>query len=293
MKILPFALLSSVLLSACQTAPSPKQLPIFNSAEQIQTIWQNLSQPSNELDKRMQTLREFVQTQTVQQTLYFDADWNPVAQKDPQGYYRLSYGLQDNGLYLMQDFYGDGKEQTSPFYGTQPENTDSTSARGHLILYSRTGAVEEVYYVVHDDYYQVVSADSHTGMAWRKRQQGARSEETLISAGKVIATMLYDTNTLARYEAFYPNGQTAYMIEAKGFSSPRTYRLTSQYYLPSGEKSKDKPNHPEFIQLKNLVLKIEKQLLGREEADSVWLDAEQRFPLVREYIENALKEGLY
>ena len=54
--------------------------------------------------KRTKAIQEVAKAQSVKETVYFDKDWNLVESKDPQGYYRESYGLQDNGLYLIQDF---------------------------------------------------------------------------------------------------------------------------------------------------------------------------------------------
>lgn len=284
-------ILTSSLLAACQTTSNhPPQAQ--STTEKIQHIWQNLPQTQAEYDAKTADIRRAAQGKTVQQTLYFNSAWEPVAQKDPQGFYRQSYGLQENGLYLMQDFYANGKPQTSLFYGTQPEDADSASARGYLATYTAEGALDSVSYNVSNDFLSNINFCAHE-ICLRFDQHGTRFDEKVLQQGKTLAVRTFEANVLARYEAFYPNGQTAYLIEAKGFADPKTYRMTQQYYLPNGEKSAGKPNIAAFAQLRRDVLAAELQGHQRKIADTAWQDAEDGYPLLRQLINDMRHDGGY
>lgn len=285
MKFQTFAvILATALLAACQNTPGSAPLT-QSTGRQVQHIWQNLPQTQAEFEAQTADIRRAAQGQAVQQTQHFDGDWHPVAQKDLQGFYRESYGLQDNGLYLMQDFYGNGRPQTSLFYGTQPEDTASEDARGYLALYKPDGALDMVQYSVNNEFY---SSNNFCGgsVCLRFNQRGARFEEIVLKQGKTLAVRTFENNVLARYEAFYPNGQTAYLIEAQGFGDPKNYRKTQQYYLPDGEKSDGKPDVVEFIQLEREVLAAEQEAYRREADETAWQDAAAGYPEIEQQIEN-------
>lgn len=284
-------LLASVLLTACQTTTNSLQ-QTQSTSKHIQQTWQNLPQTQAEFDAKTVQIRRTAQGKAVQKTLYFDANWQPVAQKDPQGFYRQSYGLQDNGLYLMQDFYGNGKPQTALFYGTQPENTYSGSARGFLATYKPDGTLETVWYNVNDEFYSNINLCG-SEICSRFDQRDTRFTETVFKQGKTLAVRSFENDVLARYEAFYPNGKTAYLIEARDFGNPKTYRISQQYYLPSGEKSARKPTVAEFAQLERDVLVVEQQAYQREAGETAWQDAVEGYPLIKQQIDIIRRDGGY
>lgn len=285
------ALCCTAFLIACQNVtfatPQP-QAPSLLS----QPVWRNLPQTQADIKAKAAEIRRAAQGKRVQQTLYFNADWQLVSQKDPKGFYRQSYGLQKNGLYLMQDFYANGTPQAELFYGTKPENSDYTDVRGYLISYKRDGGLDMIWDITDQDVYNNITFCAGEP-CFQLNSQGDKFEETVLKQGKILAKRVFDNPVLARYEAFYPNGKKAYMIEATDFNHPKSYRMTQQYYLPNGAKSQNKPHNPEFTALEHNILTIEKQAANREVQETAWQDAIDGYPLIEQQIQIIRRDGSY
>ncbi len=259
MKRLLSLLLSSALLTACTTLAA---VPPADTSEAL---------PRNAAEalRRAQPLQEAAQKQKVVKTLYFDADWQPVETLPADGYYRQSYGLQDNGLYLVQDFYANGKKQTDWFYGTDETKTDSTDTRGYIALYDQEGRLKmSADYINTNRYHRldwcdgILCADSHfTDRLNQGRYlaaDGSRLAEWTQATneqGDLVATMQY----------WYPNHQLASYSISRPAADAQSDTTNNMYYSEDGTLLPGEPATPAYQNLKTAVQRIDRQAFGADD----------------------------
>ena len=254
-KIIP--LLLALALSACQSLPG--------SSQDYADV-DHLPQTEAAFLKRTKAIQEVAKAQSVKETVYFDKDWNLVESKDSQGYYRESYGLQDNGLYLIQDFYADGHKQTDLFYGIDIQNGKSSSSRGYLSTYDKQGKLGWVRFGF-DDVRHNLNGFCQEVLCFESKQTQWKYEEKVLKDGKTIETTVSTSEESGAYQEqikrWYANGQTASIVEVSGNeSSSDEAQRKEQYFLEDGTASASEPETESYRALKEAVEAVNQAVFG-------------------------------
>ena len=253
-KIIP--LLLALALSACQSLPSSQDYADIDHLPQTEAAFL----------KRTKAIQEVAKAQSVKETVYFDKDWNLVENKDPQGYYRESYGLQDNGLYLIQDFYADGHKQTGLFYGIDIQDPHSERSRGYLSLYNKEGKMVQVMFVFDNERYNL-NGFCQGVLCYEGKKTQRQHDEKVLKDGKAIETTVLTTEESGDYQGqtkrWYANGQAASIVEVSGneYTSDEPQRK-EQYFLEDGTATASEPETESYRALQEAVEAVEQAVFG-------------------------------
>ena len=253
-KIIP--LLLALALSACQSLPSSQDYADVDHLPQTEAAFL----------KRTKAIQEVAKAQSVKETVYFDKDWNLVENKDPQGYYRESYGLQDNGLYLIQDFYAEGHKQTGLFYGIDIQDPHSERSRGYLSLYNKAGKMVQVMFVFDNERYNL-NGFCQEVLCLEEKQIPQKNDKKILKDGKTIETTISTNEESGAYQEqikrWYANGQTASIVEVSGNeSSSDEAQRKEQYFLEDGTASASEPETESYRALKEAVEAVNQAVFG-------------------------------
>ena len=247
----------AVLLSACQSLPTKND---YADTE-------HLPQTEAAFLQRTHAQQTLMQGQQVKEQIYFNRNWQHVYTPDPQGYYRQSYGLQDNGLFLVQDFFADGRKQTDAFYSADVRNSDAATARGYLSVYDEAGRLLQVYFIPEANHFRMNGFCGGV-LCIEHVVEGNRSDQRFLKDGKRIEQLIENENDSTaewQLQRWYANGRPALkdirsteMADAEG----KVYRR--QYWLPDGVETKNEPDDERFKALEQQILAIEKTVYGQD-----------------------------
>lgn len=260
MKKAVLPVLLSLVLSACQSTPKEDRNVYTNINE--------LPQTQADFLKRTAAAQEAAKGLPVQKVIYFDAEWNVKEQADPKGFYRESYGLQDNGLYLMQDFFADGRKQTDVFYGVNIESPLTSSVRGYLAVYTPEGKLDAVYFNHDNKQFNRIGFCDDGSMCAEQRLSENGSSETIYYKGKKIDEWSRTGGRIEYEESrkhWYLNGQMAMSLNARKETNRKT-TIEIQYRLEDGTLSTVEPATESYRFIKQKIIDTERDVYGREPA---------------------------
>ncbi|SNU79123.1 Uncharacterised protein [Neisseria zoodegmatis] len=260
MKKILLPVLAALALGACQTIPTNNDVFATNH-----TV--SLPQTEAEFLKRTAHLQQAAKGQSVKEIIYFDENFDLSETPVDKGYFRKSYGLQSNGLYLAQDFFADGRKQTDLFYVTNANYPDSAHARGHLSIYNDQGKLSSVQYVISDSRYSRIDFCKNGELCAEQHFTENTEKEALYLNGKKIDEWLVtrkSTGTESSRKLWYPNGKQAYYgLTTVDYEEGQDSK--EEYWLEDGTSTGDKkPDSEAFRSLENTIVDIERQAYDRQ-----------------------------
>lgn len=249
-----FASIIISFLSACQSLSQPNGYADY----------ENLPRSEAEFLKRTADIQKAASGLKPQRIIYFDKDWAETEAPDTKGYFRKSYGLQDNGLYLLQDFFHSGKKQTSLFYGNSENNGYTSNTQGYIALYNEHGQPDSIEYIINSE-----TRNSHVFCSAKLCAQHKPEFFAVFKNNRKILERQWNIGqdgNITEQTVWYENGKkAAYRQEKQADENGSSQLLQNRYWLEDGSESSTQPDTQTYHALIGYIKQIESAKFGESE----------------------------